>query len=195
MTRKLVEEDQVLCLSGSIGTPTNSGVCSCLNEKKAPQLSPGTGASKWNDPKGHPWTMGFFIDYQAEGYICAAYILKNKPDAKIGALYQNDDFGKDYLKEGVDGLGDKAASMISITQSYETTDPTVDSQIRQLQAAGCAVLITIANPRGASMANATFHSARSCPAGSTDMDRRSRTGPHRSTPLSCSQIADAGSAT
>jgi branched-chain amino acid transport system substrate-binding protein len=77
-----------------------------------PQLFPGTGASKWNDPKGHPWTMGFFINYQAEGHIYAAYLLKNKPDGKIGVLYQNDDFGKDYLKGVVDGFGTQAASMI-----------------------------------------------------------------------------------
>ena len=83
-----------------------------MNEKKVPQLFPGTGATKWDDPKGHPWTMGFFISYQAEGHIYAAYILKNKPDAKIAVLYQNDDFGKDYLKGVVDGLGAKAASMI-----------------------------------------------------------------------------------
>jgi branched-chain amino acid transport system substrate-binding protein len=152
MTRKLVEEDQVLCLSGSIGTPTNSAVWHYLNEKKVPQLFPGTGASKWNDPKGHPWTMGFFINYQAEGHIYAAYLLKNKPDAKIGVLYQNDDFGKDYLKGVVDGLSAKAASMIKAKQSYETTDPTVDSQIIQLQAAGCDVLITIAIPKFGALA-------------------------------------------
>ena len=152
MTRRLVEEDNVLCLSGSIGTPTNSAVWRYLNEKKVPQLFPGTGASKWNDPKGHPWTMGFFINYQAEGHIYAAYLLKNTPDAKIGVLYQNDDFGKDYLKGVVDALGDKAASMIKAKQSYETTDPTVNSQIIQLQAAGCDVLITIAIPKFGALA-------------------------------------------
>jgi len=109
-------------------------------------LFPGTGASKWNDPKGHPWTMGFFIAYAAEGRIYAAYILKNKPDAKIGVLYQNDDFGKDYLKGVVEGLGSKA-SMIKLKTSYETTDATVDTQIVELQAAGCDVLITIAIPK------------------------------------------------
>ena len=112
-----------------------------------PQLFPSTGATKWDDPKGHPWTMAFFISYQAEGRIYAAYILKNKPDAKIGVLYQNDDFGKDYLKGVVDGLGAKAASLIKAEASYETTDPTVDSQIIELQAAGCDVLITIAIPK------------------------------------------------
>jgi branched-chain amino acid transport system substrate-binding protein len=147
MTRKLVEEDNVLLLSGSVGTPTNSAVWHYLNEKQVPQLFPATGATKWNDPKGHPWTMAFFISYQAEGRIYAAYILKNKPDARIGVLYQNDDFGKDYLKGVLDGLGGKAASMIKLKASYETTDATVDSQIIELQAAGCDVLVTVAIPK------------------------------------------------
>ena len=147
MTRKLVESDNVLFLAGSIGTPTNSAVWHYLNEKKVPQLFPGTGATKWDDPKGHPWTMGFFVSYQAEGRIYAAYILKEKPDAKIGVVYQNDDFGKDYLKGLLDGLGDKAASLVKMKVSYETTDPTVDSQILELHAAGCDVLVTIAIPK------------------------------------------------
>ena len=147
MTRKLVEDDNVLFLAGSVGTPTNSAVWHYLNEKKVPQLFPATGATKWDDPKGHPWTMGFFISYQAEGRIYAAYILKHKPDGKIGMLYQNDDFGKDYVKGLEDGLGAKAASMIKARQTYETTDATVDSQILQLQAAGCDVLFTVAIPK------------------------------------------------
>jgi len=147
MTRKLVESDQVLLLSGGVGTPTNSAIWHYMNEKKVPQLFVSTGATKWDDPKGHPWTTGFFISYQAEGRIYAAYILKNKPDGKIGVLYQNDDFGKDYLKGLVDGLGDKAASMIKAKDSYETTDTTVDSQIVDLKAAGCDVLVTIAIPK------------------------------------------------
>jgi ABC-type branched-subunit amino acid transport system substrate-binding protein len=146
MTRKLVEEDNILLMSGSVGTPTNTAVWRYLNEKKVPQLFPSTGATKWNDPKGHPWTMAFFISYQSEGHIYAAYILKNKPDAKIAVLYQNDDFGKGYLKGVVDGLGDKA-SMIKTKLSYETTDPTVDSQIIQLQASGCDTLVTVAIPK------------------------------------------------
>ena len=147
MTRKLVESDQVLFLAGGVGTPTNSAVWHYLNEKKVPQLFLGTGATKWDDPKGHPWTMGFFVSYQAEGRIYAAYILKNKPDGKIGVLYQNDDFGKDYLKGLVDGLGDKAASMIKVKTPYETTDSTVDSQIIEMQSAGCDVLVTVAIPK------------------------------------------------
>jgi branched-chain amino acid transport system substrate-binding protein len=150
MTRKLVEEDEVFLLSGSIGTPTNTAVWHYLNEKKVPQLFPGTGASKWNDPKGHPWTVGFFISYQAEGRIYAAYILKNRPDAKVAVMYQNDDFGKDYLKGLTDGLGSKV-SMIKARQTYETTDPTVDSQIIQLQASGCDTLVTVAIPKFGSL--------------------------------------------
>jgi branched-chain amino acid transport system substrate-binding protein len=147
MTRKLVEEDGVLLLSGSVGTPTNSAVWHYLNEKKVPQLFPGTGASKWNDPKGHPWTMGFFASYQAEGHIYADYILQHKPDAKLGVLYQNDDFGKDYLIGVLNGLGAKAASVIKVKASYETTDATVDSQIVQMKAEGCDAFLMIAIPK------------------------------------------------
>jgi len=161
MARKLVEQDEVFLLSGPVGTPTNTAIWHYMNEKKVPQLFPATGATKWNDPKGHPWTVGFFISYQAEGRIYAAYILKNKPDAKVAVMYQNDDFGKDYLKGLVEGLGDKA-SMIKARQSYETTDPTVDSQIIQLQAAGCDVLVSVAIPKFGSliikeMANINWH--------------------------------------
>jgi branched-chain amino acid transport system substrate-binding protein len=151
MTRKLVESDQVLFISGAIGTPTNSAIWHYMNQKGVPQLFPGTGATKWDDPKGHPWTMGFFVSYQAEGRIYAAYILKNKPDGKIAVLYQNDDFGKDYLKGLVDGLGDKAASLIKLRASYETTDTGVDSQIVEMKAAGCDLLFTVAIPKFGAM--------------------------------------------
>jgi ABC-type branched-subunit amino acid transport system substrate-binding protein len=147
MTRKLIESDQVLFTAGQVGTPTNSAIWHYMNQKKVPQLFVSTGATKWDDPKDHPWTMGFFVSYQAEGRIYAAYILKNKPDGKIGVLYQNDDFGKDYLKGLVDGLGDKVASMIKAKVSYETTDTTVDSQIIEMKSAGCDVLVTIAIPK------------------------------------------------
>ncbi len=129
MTRKLVEQDGVLFIAGAVGTPTNSAVWHYMNENKVPQLFLNTGASKWNDPKGHPWTMGFFVSYRAEGHIYGDYVLEHKPDAKIGVLYQNDDYGKDYLTGVLDGLGDKRASLIKVEASYETTDPTVDSQI------------------------------------------------------------------
>jgi branched-chain amino acid transport system substrate-binding protein len=147
MTRRLVESDGVLLLSGSVGTPTNTAVWHYLNENKVPQLFPGSGATKWNDPKGHPWTIGFFVSYRAEGRIYAAYILKHKPAAKIGVLYQNDDFGKDYLTGLVEGLGDKAGSMVTLKASYETTDATVDSQIAQMAAAGCDAFVLIAIPK------------------------------------------------
>jgi ABC-type branched-subunit amino acid transport system substrate-binding protein len=147
MTRKLVEEDGVLFVAGAVGTPTNSAVWHYMNEHKVPQLFVNTGATKWDDPKGHPWTMGFFVSYRAEGHIYAAYILEHKPDAKVGVLYQNDDYGKDYLNGVLDGLGAKAASLIKVKASYETTDPTVDSQIVQMKGAGCDVLITIAIPK------------------------------------------------
>jgi branched-chain amino acid transport system substrate-binding protein len=151
-TRKLVESDQVLFTAGQIGTPTNSAIWHYMNEKKVPHLFPGTGATKWDDPKGHPWTMGFFVSYQAEGRIYAAYILKEKPDAKIAVLYQNDDFGKDYLKGLIDGLGDKAASMIKVKASYETLDAGVDSQIVEMKASGCDLLFTVAIPKFGAMA-------------------------------------------
>jgi branched-chain amino acid transport system substrate-binding protein len=147
MTRKLVEEDRVLFITGAVGTPTNSAVWHYMNEHKVPQLFVSTGASKWDDPKGHPWTVGFFVSYRAEGLIYAAYILKHKPDGKIGVLYQNDDYGKDYLNGVLDGLGAKAASLIKVKASYETTDPTVDSQIIDMKAEGCDVFIAIAIPK------------------------------------------------
>jgi branched-chain amino acid transport system substrate-binding protein len=147
MARKLIEEDGVLFLAGTVGTPTNTAIWHYMNEKKVPQLFVYTGATKWDDPKGHPWTMGFPVSYQVEGRIYAAYILKNKPDGRIGVLYQNDDYGKDYLRGVEDGLGAKAAAMIKVKASYETSDPTVDSQIIEMKAAGCDVLIVIAIPK------------------------------------------------
>jgi ABC-type branched-subunit amino acid transport system substrate-binding protein len=152
MTRKLVEDDQVLLIAGTIGTPTNSAIWHYMNQKKVPQLFVATGATKWDDPKGHPWTIGWQPNYQSEGRIYAAYILKNKPDGKIGVLYQDDDFGKDYLKGVTDGLGDKAASMIITKASYETTDPTVDSQIVSMKAAGCDVFVNTAISKFAAQA-------------------------------------------
>jgi branched-chain amino acid transport system substrate-binding protein len=147
MTRKLVESDGVFIVAGSIGTPTNTAIWKYMNEKRVPQLFPGTGATKWDDPKGHPWTMAFFPSYRAEGRIYAGYILRNKPDAKIGVLYQNDDFGKDYVDGVLDGLGAKAASLIKVKTTYETTDPTVDSQIVRMQGEGCDTLVCIAIPK------------------------------------------------
>jgi ABC-type branched-subunit amino acid transport system substrate-binding protein len=147
MTRKLVESDEVFFLAGSVGTPTNSAIWHYMNQEKVPQLFPATGATKWNDPKGHPWTMGFFVSYRGEGRIYASYILKNKADGKIGVLYQNDDFGKDYLNGLLEGLGSKAASLVKVKAPYETTDPTVDSQIIEMKSAGCDVFLLIAIPK------------------------------------------------
>ena len=152
MVRKLVEEDQVLLMFGTLGTPPNTAIWGYLNDNKVPQLFVTTGADKWNDPKHHPWTMGWLPTYQTEGRIYARYILKNLPDAKIAVLYQNDDFGKDYLTGLRDGLGDKADKMIVATKTYETTDPTVDLQIVALQASGANVLMTVVIPKFAAQA-------------------------------------------
>jgi branched-chain amino acid transport system substrate-binding protein len=151
MARKLVEEDNVLLIASPLGTPTNSAIWHYMNQKKVPQLFVSTGATKWDDPKGHPWTIGWQPNYQSEGRIYAAYILKNKPDAKIAVLYQNDDFGKDYLKGVKDGLGDKAKMIIN-ESPYETTDPTVDSLIVGMKAAGCDTFVNTGIPKFAAQA-------------------------------------------
>src|SRR5438105_5131474 len=129
MVRKLVEQDQVLFLFQTLGTPSNTAIHKYMNTKKVPQLHVATGATKWNDPKNFPWTMGWQPNYQTEGHVYARHILQTKPDAKIAILYQNDDYGKDYVKGLKDGLGPKATSMIVAEASYEVTDATVDSQI------------------------------------------------------------------
>src|SRR5438128_8873066 len=129
MVRKLVESDQVALLFQTLGTPPNSAIHKYMNQQKVPHLFVATGATKWNDPKNFPWTMGFQPNYQTEGRIYAAYVLKNVPDPKVGILYQNDDYGKDYVKGFKDGLGDAARKLIIMEQTYETSDPTIDSQI------------------------------------------------------------------
>ena len=151
-TRKLVEQDGVLLMLNPLGTPTNTAIQHYLNQKKVPQLFAATGATKWDDPKHFPWTMGWQPNYQMEGRAYAAYILEHKPDGKVGVLYQNDDFGKDYLKGVRDGLGDKAKSTIIVEASYETTDPTIDSQIIGMKAAGVDVLVNTAIPKFAAQA-------------------------------------------
>ena len=145
--RKLVEDDQVLFIFQSLGTPTNTAVHKYLNAKKVPQLFVATGATKWGDPKHYPWTMGWQPNYQTEAKAYAAYILKHYPNAKVGILYQNDDYGKDYLRGFKEGLGMKAASMIVKEVSYETTDPTVESQIISLKASGANLFFNIATPK------------------------------------------------
>ena len=151
MARKLVEQDQVLILFQTLGTPSNTAIHKYMNMKKVPQLHVATGATKWNDPRNFPWTMGWQPNYQTEGRIYAQHILKNNPKAKIGILYQNDDYGKDYLKGMKDGLGDKAG-MIVKEVSYEVSDPTVDSQIVQLQASGADTFFNITTPKFAAQA-------------------------------------------
>jgi branched-chain amino acid transport system substrate-binding protein len=149
--RKLVESDEVLVVFNPLGTPSNSAIQKYLNSKRVPQLFVATGATRWNDPKNFPWTMGWQPSYQSEAQIYAKYILKEKPDAKIAVLYQNDDFGKDYLKGLKDGLGAKA-SMIIAEESYETTEPTIDSHIVKLKSTGVDVFVSITTPKFAAQA-------------------------------------------
>ena len=152
MARKLVEQDKVLLIFQSLGTPPNSAIHKYMNAKKVPHLFVATGATKWNDPKQFPWTMGWQPDYQTEAKIYAQHILKEKPNAKIAVLYQNDDYGKDYLKGFKDGLGAKAKTMIVKEASYEVSDPTVDSQMAQLQASGADTFFNITTPKFAAQA-------------------------------------------
>ena len=147
VVRQLVEQDQVLATFNTLGTPPNTAIQGYLNDNKVPQLFVATGANKWNDPKNHPWTIGWQPSYQIEARIYARYILKNMPNAKIALLYQNDDFGKDYLIGLREGLGDKADKMIVATKTYETTDATIDSQIVALQGSGADVMVTAAIPK------------------------------------------------
>jgi ABC-type branched-subunit amino acid transport system substrate-binding protein len=141
--RKLVESDEVLFIFHPLGTPSNSAIQKYMNEKKVPQLFVSTGATKWNDPRQFPWTMGWQPNYQREGHIYAQYILKERPTGKIGILYQNDDYGKDYVKGIRDGLGAKAASTIIGEESYETAAPTIDSHVVALKSKGADIFISI----------------------------------------------------
>ncbi|WP_431205277.1 ABC transporter substrate-binding protein [Bradyrhizobium betae] len=150
--RKLVESDEVLFIFNSLGTPSNSAIQKYMNSKKVPQLFVATGATKWNDPQNFPWTMGWQPSYQSETQIYAKWLLKNKPDAKIAVLFQNDDYGKDYLKGLKDGLGSKAASMIVMEESYETSEPTIDNHIIKLKATGADVFMNITTPKFAAQA-------------------------------------------
>ena len=150
--RKLVESDHVLLIFNPLGTPSNSAIRKYLNSKQVPQLFVASGATKWNDPKHFPWTMGFQPSYQSEGHIYAHYILKHMPNAKIGVLYQDDDYGKDYLKGLKDGLGAKASKMIVAEESYETTEPTIDSHIIKLKASGADVFYNASIPKFAAQA-------------------------------------------
>ncbi|MDM0043274.1 ABC transporter substrate-binding protein [Variovorax dokdonensis] len=150
--RRLVEQEQVLALFQTLGTPSNSAIHKYVNAKKVPHLFLATGATKWADPEHFPWTIGFNLSYQAEGIIYAKYLLKEKPNAKVAILYQNDDYGKDLLKGVKDGLGAKGAKMIVAEASYEVSDPTVDSQIVTLQGSGADTFINITTPKFAAQA-------------------------------------------
>jgi branched-chain amino acid transport system substrate-binding protein len=148
--RKLVESDEVLLIFNPLGTPPNSAIHKYMNAKKVPQLFVATGATKWNDPQHFPWTMGWQPNYQSEGRIYAAYLMKSYPDAKIGILYQNDDYGKDYVKGLKDGLNGKLPIISELP--YETTEPTVDSQIINLKASGANVFFNVTTPKFAAQA-------------------------------------------
>jgi branched-chain amino acid transport system substrate-binding protein len=147
--RKLVEQEKVLLLYGMFGTATNSAIHRYVNAKKVPHLLLLTGASKWNDPKGNPWSMSFYPDYASEARVYARHLLATKPDAKVAVLYQNDDYGRDYLNGFKEGLGAKAKAMIVSEASYELTDPTVDSQIVQLKGSGADVLVSFSTAKAA----------------------------------------------
>jgi len=149
--RQLVEQDKVLCTFNTLGTPCNTAIHKYMNQKKVPMLYVATGASKWGDPKNFPWTMGFQPDYHTEGVIYAKHVLANVKDAKIAVLMQNDDFGKDYWNGFKEGLG-KDENKVVKHVSYETTDPTVDSQVIQLKDAGANVFFVIAIPKFAAQA-------------------------------------------
>jgi branched-chain amino acid transport system substrate-binding protein len=157
MVRRLVEQDQVAFVFQTLGTPTNSAIHKYMNQQKVPHLFVATGATKWGDPKNFPWTMGWQPTYQAEGHIYAQYVLKNVKDPKIGILYQNDDYGKDYLKGFKDGLGEAGRKLIVLEQTYEVTDPTVDSQIVNLKNSGANVFFNITIPKFAVQAIKKAH--------------------------------------
>jgi len=150
-TRKLVEDEGVLAIVGSLGTPTNTAIQKYLNARQVPQIFIASGATKWADPEHYPWTMTWTPTYQAEARIYARYILQNAPNGRIAVLMQNDDFGKDYLVGLRDGLGPDAASKMIVAQAtYEATDATVDSQIITLAASGADVFLNVSSPKFAS---------------------------------------------
>jgi branched-chain amino acid transport system substrate-binding protein len=155
--RKLVESDEVLLVFQPLGTPSNTAIQKYMNSKKVPQLFVATGATKWGDPKGNPWTIGWQPTYQAEGQIYAKYVMKNHPNGKIAILFQNDDYGKDYVKGLKDGLGDKAKTMIVSELPYEPADPTVDSQMVSLKNSGADVFFNVTTPKFAAQAIKKAH--------------------------------------
>ena len=150
--RKLVEQEEVLLLFQSLGTPSNSAIHKYMNQRKVPQLFVATGATKWGDPKSYPWTMGWQPSYQSEAKIYARHLLETKPGGKVAVLYQNDDYGKDYLEGLLAGLGEKAKTMIVARASYEVTDATVDSQMVTLKSSGADVFFNVTTPKFAAQA-------------------------------------------
>jgi branched-chain amino acid transport system substrate-binding protein len=148
--RKLVESDGVLLIFNSLGTPSNTAIQKYMNAKKVPQLFVATGATKWNDPKVFPWTMGFRPNYQSEGHVYAQYLLRQVPQGKIGILFQNDDYGKDYVKGLKDGLNGKMRIVAEFP--YETTDPTIDSQMISLKNSGADIFYDVTTPKFAAQA-------------------------------------------
>ena len=145
--RRLVEQDEVAFLFNTLGTPNNTAIQKYLNSKKIPQLFVSTGADKWGNYKDFPWTIGWQPSYQVEAQIYAKYILANAPNGRIGVLYQNDDFGKDYIAGLKAGLGAKYDAMVKATASYEVADPTIDSQAVSLKDSGADIVVTAATPK------------------------------------------------
>ena len=150
--RKLVESDEVLLIFQSLGTPPNSAIHKYMNAKQVPQLFVATGASKWNDPQNFPWTMGWQPNLQDEARIYAKYILKERPEGKIAVLYENDDYGKDFLKGLMEGLGDKASSLIVAEDAYDVTEPTIDSHIVKMKSLNADVFVDVSAPKFAAQA-------------------------------------------
>jgi ABC-type branched-subunit amino acid transport system substrate-binding protein len=150
--RKLVESDEVLLIFNSLGTANNAAIQKYMNAKKVPQLFVATGATRWNDPLNFPWTMGYQLNYQSEARVYAKYILKERPNARIAVLYQNDDYGKDYLRGLKDGLGDKAASFIVSEDAYDISEPTIDSHIVKMKSVKADVFVDITGPKFAAQA-------------------------------------------
>ena len=150
--RKLIESDEVLLIFGPLGTPSNTAIQKYLNAKKVPQLFVQTGATKWNDPQKFPWTIGWQPNYQSEARIYARYILSEKPNARIAVLYQNDDYGKDYLKGLKEALGDKAASLIIAEDAYEIAEPTIDSHVVKMKSLNADVFVNLTSPKFAAQA-------------------------------------------
>jgi branched-chain amino acid transport system substrate-binding protein len=146
-TRKLVEQENVLLMFSTLGTPTSMAVRKYLNERQVPQLFVASGAAAWGDWEHYPWTMGWQPNYQTEARIYAKYLLENRPDARIALLYQDDDYGKDYLKGLRDGLGERADKMLVAVATYETSDPSIDSQVAALEGSGADVFFNGGTPK------------------------------------------------